>query len=249
LASLSAKPDFHLGVLYDPAAGFQNEDFLAVSNLPNTARPMALLDHCGSGHRIRFYLCHWTARFEQESEKWRSLSAQALGIAAYDFLHTEANPTEKRHVVILGDLNEEPYGLLETWLYASRDRQRARKPEHYTDQPIHRVRLYNCAWRLLGEQFPHPHRTLEYGREAAGTYYWRDKKTWHTFDQVIVSGTLLTGSPPLIEERSLRVGCGRDDIPDNFLGEDGLPCKFTWNAGIAKGLSDHLPVCGSIVLP
>jgi hypothetical protein len=142
LGGLYAKPVFHLGLLYDPAFGFESEDFLAVSNLPNSARPMAILDHSSRGSRIRFYACHWTARFEPDSEKWRSLSAHTLDTEAYTFMHTDDPVEETRHVFILGDLNEEPFGILENWLYASRDRRRSRGPAHYTDKPIRRVRLY-----------------------------------------------------------------------------------------------------------
>ncbi|MGO8745584.1 MAG: hypothetical protein ACLQNE_06305 [Thermoguttaceae bacterium] len=246
LGSLYAKPDFRLGLLYDPDAGFEDEDFLAASNLPDTVRPMAILDHCSPGNRIRFYACHWTARFVPQSEKWRALSAHALDTKAYEFLHIEPRIDEARHILILGDLNEEPFGIVEDWLYASRDHRRSRGPAHYTDKAIHRVRLYNCSWRLLGERLPHPYPAEE--REIAGSYYWRDERTWHTYDQVIVSGTLLNNVPPFLDEHTLRVACGQEDLPAHLLGPDGLPCKFDWNNGHPRGLSDHLPLCGSIVL-
>jgi hypothetical protein len=195
LPGLYVKPDFHLAILYDKKAGFVDEDFLAVSNIPNTSRPMAILGFYFSGHRIRFFTCHWTARFSDKSDKWRELTAHALNMSAYDFLHPNESLSEERHVVILGDLNEEPFGKdLENWLYTSRDRGRSKDREHYTDAAVKRVRLYNCSWRLLGERFPHPY--PDEGREATGSYYWRDEKTWHTFDQVIVTGSLLTTGPP-----------------------------------------------------
>jgi len=246
LASLYRDPDFHLGIIYDPEAGFKEADFLAVSYMPDTARPMATLDYVSPRERIRFYFCHWTARFRPDSEKWRQLAAQGLGGAVYDFLHSSSHPTERRHAVIVGDLNEEPFGILDDWLHTSRDRSRARSREHYTDRPIRRVRLYNCTWRLLGERFPHQGATAE--RETAGTYYWREERTWHSFDQVIVSGGLLRSTPPLLDEMSLRVACGRAEIPENLFHSDGLPCKFAWENGKPIGLSDHLPICGSIRL-
>ena len=207
---------------------------------------MAIIDHKSPGQRIRFYLCHWTARFRKQAEKWRIQSAQELGIAVYRFLHPEEQVEESRHVVILGDFNEEPFGLLETWLHACRERSRARGLEHYTDKSIQRARLYNCSWRLLGERFSHPLDAEE--RAAAGSYYWQNGKTWYTFDQVIVSGTLLSGSPPYLDERRLFVACGKKEVPDQLFGPDGHPCKFQWNKGAPVGVSDHLPICGSIVL-
>jgi hypothetical protein len=245
LGSLYTKPDFRLGIIYDPSTGFEGEDFLEVTNVPETARPMAILDHRSSGNRIRFYACHWTARTGNGGDKWRTLSAQALGMSAYGFLHPQET-AEARHVVILGDLNEEPFGLLEEWLYAFRDRTRATTPEHHTDQPIRRLRLYNCTWRMMGEQYANPCPTE--GRDVGGSHYWRDENRWHSYDQVIVSGTLLGGIPPFLDERELRVACGRNDLPDELLGADGLPQKFEWDNGNPRGLSDHLPICGRIVL-
>jgi hypothetical protein len=246
LASLYDRPDFHIALIYDPAAGFGGEDFLKVSNVPGSTRPMAVLNHRYGRHVIRFYVCHWTARFAEPSDKWRQLTAQHLNGASYEFLRSSDEPEEIRHVMILGDLNEEPYGTVETWLYAHRDRAASRRVEHYTDKSIRRLHLYNCSWRLLGEHIPHPQRGRE--REMAGSYYWRDTRTWHTFDQVIVSGSLLTDEPPYLDEVNLRVASGLGVLPNEFLADDGLPDKFEWKNGHPTGLSDHLPICGRIIL-
>ena len=92
------------------------------------------------------------------------------------------------------------------------------------------------------------HPATEPGREVAGTYYWREGRTWHTFDHVLVSGGLLGEKPPYLDERAIRVACTLVEYPEAFLGRDGLPHKFEWNDGSPVGLSDHLPVVGRIVL-
>ncbi|HYR77133.1 MAG TPA: hypothetical protein VEM96_14970 [Pyrinomonadaceae bacterium] len=246
IASLYEQADFHIALIYDPATGFEDEGFLKVSNVPGSTRPMAFINYRFGLHLIRFYVCHWTARFAEPSEKWRQLTAQHLNNQSYEFLRSSEQAAEIRHVMIVGDLNEEPFGMVEGWLYAHRDRAASRRREHYSDKSIRRVHLYNCAWRLLGEHLAHPQTHGE--REMAGSYYWRDEKTWHSFDHVIVSGSLLSEEPPYIDEANLRVASWPGVLPNEFLGTDGLPHKFEWRQGSPIGLSDHLPICGRIIL-
>jgi endonuclease/exonuclease/phosphatase family metal-dependent hydrolase len=159
----------------------------------------------------------------------------------YRFLHAERPPEEARHVVALGDLNEEPYGLLEQRLQASRDRAHARRREHYRDKDVERVRLYNRAWRFLGERLPHagaPPRD-----ETAGTHYWEKENRWGTPDHVIVDGSLLTEVTPFLDEAAVTVVA----TPTLFGGGE-MPRKFKWNNGKPTGVSDHLPISGRIVL-
>jgi hypothetical protein len=230
-----------IAVLYDPSAGFENPDCLPVRNAPPGTRPMASLEHDFAGNRIRFYACHWTARFEAESEDTRADTARQLNIQIYRFLHEDAGADEPRHVVILGDLNEEPYGLVERRLYASRDRRRARMRPHQSDAPLERIRLYNCSWRWLGERSPH---TGSLGTvETAGTYYWQRKNRWCAFDQVIVTGSLVNQTCPFLDEGQFEVA-----VTPEVLGGERRPRRFTWINQQPRGLSDHLPIRGCIVL-
>ncbi|HYT92495.1 MAG TPA: hypothetical protein VEL76_27515, partial [Gemmataceae bacterium] len=163
-----------------------------------------------------------------------------LNGVVYDFLRSELE-TERRHVLIVGDMNEEPFGLLEERFHASRDRASARRREHYTDQDTKRVRLYNCAWRWLGESGPHVGGTP--AGEVAGTYFWREKNCWRTLDHVLVNGTLLTDQFPYLDESRVEVVTG-----PFLLGTKGRPQKFEWNNGKPTGVSDHLPIRGRVVL-
>ena len=54
---------------------------------------------------------------------------------------------------------------------------------------------------------------------------------------------LLTDGFPCLDEGSLVVG----NI-NEALDSDGLPRKFKWRGGTPRGVSDHLPLWGSIVL-
>jgi hypothetical protein len=126
-------------------------------------------------------------------------------------------------------------------MFASRFRAKARQKEHYTDKDIKRLHLYNCSWRFLGERRPHGGSNSEV--ETAGTYYWNDKKRWYTFDQIIVSGGMLTEEAPFLDEGSLEI-C----VTPEVLGGESRPRKFTWENQQPRGVSDHLPIIGQIVV-
>jgi hypothetical protein len=226
--------------VYDSSTSFEVKSPFVVERVPRGTRPMAVIDHHSPGHCIRIFACHWTARFQESSKKVRSDLARDLNSEVYRFIYGETFQREARHVVILGDLNEEPFGMLEERIYASRDRSTARRRMHYSDREVERVRLYNCAWRFLGEREPH---SGIIGEEAAGTLYWEQKKSWHTFDHVIVTGSLLAETVPYLDEAHLRVASS-----SLILGEEGRPQKFRWNNGNPVGVSDHLPILGKIIL-
>jgi endonuclease/exonuclease/phosphatase family metal-dependent hydrolase len=202
---------------------------------------MAIVEYTRAGHRILFIFCHWTA-FGENSETYRERLADAASVRAYQFIN---DPKRKNipHVVVLGDLNTEPFDkVFLNRFHASRDRDRSRKRVHSSDHDVRRVRFYNPSWRLLGECHPHDPANLK--PQYAGTYYNSNDRAWHTYDQVLVTGGLLGVNPPYLEETSFSVtplpGC---------LGEGGKPEAFSWSNGVASGLSDHLPLTGSIIFP
>ncbi|MHC5540732.1 hypothetical protein ACYOEI_21135 [Singulisphaera rosea] len=143
-------------------------------------------------------------------------------------------------MVVLGDLNEEPTAeLFKSHLEGRRDRRSTRE-RHWRDDDVRRVRLYNLAWRYLGEQVLHGA-----GRPptdgAAGTWYDRERG-WMTLDPILVSGGLLGELPPYIDEANTRI------LPLPILQDErGLPCPFEPDR--SRGVSDHLPIVGQLVLP
>jgi hypothetical protein len=240
----SANGPFQIAAIFDRARGLASSDLLVPVDVPEPTRPMLTLDYRWPPHRLRIYLCHWTSRRgEEQSERVRRDVAQQLRKDAYRFLHDPDAGAERRHVAILGDLNEEPFdNLLKTELFASRDRWGALSPDHPTDLPVKRVRFYNASWRLLGERVAHP--APAGAHHAAGTFFWRRERAWFTYDQLLVTGSLLTDEPPFLDEASLSVASGA-----MFVGADGRPGPFEYNEGQSEGASDHLPVCGRFVIP
>lgn len=235
---VGAKSDFHVAVIYDPRRGFARPQAVGpATGVPIGTRLTATIDLVRKTNVIRVFACHWAARFKQSTDEWREQVATFLRANVFSFVHGErthghAYPQEiKRHALLLGDLNEEPFGGAVEKLHADRSRQRAADRLHPQDIQIQRARLYNCSWRFLGERAPHP--VPASGISVAGTYYWATEKAWRTFDQVIVSGSMLGHAAPYLDEASLTL-LGAPP----FTTPDGIP-----------SLSDHLPLVGNLVVP
>ncbi|HET6250382.1 MAG TPA: endonuclease/exonuclease/phosphatase family protein [Tepidisphaeraceae bacterium] len=240
LDSVPDNPDFHVAVLFPNDSAFQEVAPFVAFDVPETTRPMAVLDYVKNGEQIRFISAHWTAPFNTAGERYQEELATQLRGYIHDFVHSE-NTGNSRHVVLMGDFNAEPFQVLQHHFGATRSRARARSRRHYSDKAVRRIRLYNCGWRLLGENLPHS--PDAHARSVAGTAYWQRENTWHTWDQILVSGTLLTSKRPYLSEDSVKV------IADGILlNEEGLPQKFAWNDGNPIGVSDHLPTIGTIML-
>ncbi|MGC4115839.1 MAG: hypothetical protein QM765_14835 [Myxococcales bacterium] len=241
---LLAKSKANIALIFSRAVGFETVQQLVVPCVPRTSRPMAVLDYREPGHCIRFVACHWPPQMSPTEDEYRGDAAKHLARHAFDFLTTEEAGIE-RHLVVLGDLNEEPFGMLERKLHATRWRGRSLRARHWADAEVKRVHLYNCAWRLLGEQAPHAGKRNELRLDAAGTYFYDGDGTWHTFDQVIVSGSLLGEVAPYLDEASLGVHPGA-----LLQCKNHLPQHFEWDDAEGKGLgvSDHLPVLGQLTL-
>jgi endonuclease/exonuclease/phosphatase family metal-dependent hydrolase len=234
------RPSFQVAFLYDPNAGAAVEDMLVPIHVSEASRPMAILDYNMPEDTLRVYACHFTSQIgEKASERNRSEMARQLNRHVYEFLRAGEGRKPRRHVLILGDLNEEPFGMLEEDLFARRERRWVRTA-HAADAPIRRARLYNCGWRLLGERVAHPNPRVS--GQAAGTYYSDAENRWYTWDHVLVSGSLLTDQFPYLDEESVEVVSG-----PGLVGADGRPARFRFTNGQAKGLSDHLPVRGRLL--
>ena len=179
---------------------------------------------------------------DEQSEKTRIRLADHLAQHTYDYL--QVPPNGNRNIVIIGDLNDEPFSRSLDFLNTHRHHGRAQGPRHWTDDDAKRVHLYNATWRLLGEQFGHvgPSGLAGGINGAAGTYYWEAKRSWANLDHIIVSGGLLRPSRPYLNEEKTMI----ISLPE-FL-TNGFPKKFSEDSGKFSGVSDHLPLFGAIEL-
>jgi hypothetical protein len=128
--------------------------------------------------------------------------------------------------------------VFEQRLIGRRDRASSHD-RHWQDADVRRVRLYNAAWRYLGERTPHgPSAT---GESIAGTYF-RPPHEWRTYDHLLVSCGLLGPEPPYFDESQTGVFSAQV-----LLGAHGVPRPF--EAESTHGVSDHFPIVGRFVLP
>jgi len=220
---------------------------LIAEDVSEGTRPMcaAVLEEPSAG--VLFVACHWPAFDKPTSKESRRRCADTLRGGVYDFLFPRRPAATPRHVVVIGDLNAEPFDdLFELTLYASRDRDHARQRSHHTDGSVSRARLYNCGWRLLGERTPHG--LPESPERRVGTYYQASSRSWRTYDQVLVSGGLLTGQAPYLDEAALLV---RSDVVTWWKASrrssrtttvSGPGCPTTTHSPVESS-SDEIPSC------
>jgi endonuclease/exonuclease/phosphatase family metal-dependent hydrolase len=232
------KPTLQVAIIHRESSNLVElleRPFIRAQRAPKTTRPMAVLEIRVGAKRIQIICCHWTARIkEEDSEDVRYECAHTLGSYCYDFVKDSAN----NNVVIIGDLNEEPFERSLRALHAHRYRSRSLSKSHHTDEPVKRLHLYNLSWRHLGEQHPHKH-SIKSSKilGCAGTYYRSERREWHSFDQVIVSGGLLSNSKPFLDESDVLV------VSSGKFLKNGFPEKFSVNdSNVGLGLSDHLPL-------
>jgi endonuclease/exonuclease/phosphatase family metal-dependent hydrolase len=234
---------FQVAVIYRKGVGFSADlPLLPFEDLDvsEETRPMIPVQYTQAGQVIRFVACHWTSFDNARSRATRVRLADYLRGNTYEFLqpNTSGSPSN-RHIVILGDLNEEPTApVFEEHLVAARDHASGRQGAHWRDRNPRRVRLYNAAWRYLGEQVAYSGGTPTPG--LAGTCF-NDDLGWRTFDHLIVSGGLLSAPPPYLDEANTRVAATA-----GMRSPDGMirPFELVGNPGI----SDHLPILGRIIL-
>jgi endonuclease/exonuclease/phosphatase family metal-dependent hydrolase len=232
---------FQVAIFFRSGMGFSPEPPLIPTDREDVAegtRPMLPVHFIQQGHVIRFIACHWTA-FDT-SRVARERLADVLRRDTHAFLEPEVpKPGLARHAVVLGDLNEEPMSpIFEERLIGRRDRLSSHT-RHWRDEQARRIRLYNTSWRFLGEQVAHGTPAPHAGG-AAGTFF-QDPHNWRTFDHVFVSSGLLGTSPPYLDEAHTKVVA-----TPIMVDEDGLPRPF--EPGRPRGVSDHLPIVGRLVL-
>ncbi|HCG7114771.1 TPA: endonuclease/exonuclease/phosphatase family protein [Vibrio parahaemolyticus] len=161
------------------------------------------------------YTCHWASRLNGDSEKRRKKAASMVYADALEFI--EAG----HHVIIMGDFNDNPYDVsISEELSASRCHDAVKLyPKEY---------FYNPFWRTVvsGLQYNH-HNTSQTFRSGTLKYKEFAGTMWHSYDQIIVSGSLLSGSGWHLNENQTKV-----------IEEPSLLSDFESN----QSFLDHLPI-------
>lgn len=133
------------------------------------------------GSILHVIVSHWPSRQTLGArDPMRVIYGQTLRVTVNALLEAD----DEAQVVLMGDYNDEPFNdSVSVVLRASRDRDRSRSGTGV---------LFNPFWRHMAS-FEHD------GHEACsdqGTYYYKSGVVtrWHTFDQMIFSSSLVSGS-------------------------------------------------------
>jgi Endonuclease/Exonuclease/phosphatase family len=162
---------------------------------------------------LLLYAVHWPSRaFDHDGSKRR--------IAAQDLcrdIDWEIRRNPSCPVAVIGDFNDEPFDVsLASDLLAVRERMRVVEG---------RALLYNPFWRHLGES--HPNDGID-AVPGAGSYFFKREKSWHTFDQVMVSKGLLASSSWTLVESGSGIVVDFDHLREKF---DHRPIFVTFSRG------------------
>jgi len=144
------------------------------------------------GKSLHVLLSHWPSRLHMGANDSRRVLYAGQLRETVNALLTD-DPAAQ--IILMGDYNDEPFSeSMCVGLRASRDRARS---ESKADL------LYNPFWRHLSSYRRDPAHSCA----DEGTYYYHsgDTTRWHTFDQMMFSHGLLTGSDGLVlDEESTR---------------------------------------------
>lgn len=166
---------------------------------------------------FKLILCHWPSRATAESNIRRNKSATLLASTI------QSDYLEEYDVIIMGDFNDNPFdkSIYES-LQATRCHEMAIKhPDEW---------LYNPFWRESVSTTYHGSEHHESKRNSypSGTYRHKagEGAFWHTLDQILISGSLISTSNWQLNEKETKV------ISEKYFTE-----IFS-----NKSRIDHLPV-------
>lgn len=171
---------------------------------------------------FRVYLCHWSSRMQNSGNENRKLAAQHI----YDDIQSYFSEDGVKEVIIMGDFNDNPYDeSIMTILKASRCLDSVKTyPKDL---------LYNPFWKTVisSINYNHSNSNDEY---SSGSYKYKTKEgvIWHSFDQIIFSGSFLGESKWHLNEFNTLV------VDD---------CEFRMDFNSKNCPIDHMPVIAEIL--
>ncbi|WP_367107522.1 hypothetical protein [uncultured Psychrobacter sp.] len=172
--------------------------------------------------RIHLFLCHWPSRLNGEGEKRRKAAADIVYLSASELM------SENEDVILMGDFNDNPYdeSILHN-LKASRCHDTVRKyPNEF---------FYNPFWRSIVSDKKYNYLIKdEIFRSGSHRYKQFQGTIWHSYDQIMFSGSFLGSGSWHLNEQSTKVV---DEI--GFLNDFDN----------SKNLIDHLPIICELIKP
>lgn len=172
------------------------------------------------------YLCHWASRLNGGEDK-RKVSASIVYQSAIEYIKKDVD------VIILGDFNDNPYDhSLNINLQASRCHDAVRKfPKEY---------FYNPFWRSIVAENKFSHLDVSKQVYRSGSYKYRafQGTVWHSYDQAIVSGSLILGGSWCLNEHETNIVSTEELLNDYsnykcFIDHLPIICEITRTEGAA----------------
>lgn len=188
----------------------------------NTVKAAQLVEveNIDDSKTIYVYLCHWASRLNGDGEAKRIAAANMVYNSASEFMN------EGSDVIIMGDFNDNPYDeSLHHCLKASRCHDAVKKyPTEF---------FYNPFWRSIVSEYKYSHAGVK-NTYRSGSHKFKQflGTIWHSYDQIVVSGSFLSNGYWHLNEYRTQVMAPTEILThfeDNKHFIDHLPivCEIT----------------------
>ncbi|MCG3826846.1 endonuclease/exonuclease/phosphatase family protein [Photobacterium damselae] len=143
------------------------------------AAQMVEVENIDDSKQIYLYLCHWASRLNGDGHDKRVTAARMVYDSAIEYM--EAG----KDVIVMGDFNDNPYDeSLYRCLKANRCHDAVKKyPNEF---------FYNPFWRSVVSEYKYSHAGTQ-NTYRSGSHKFKQflGTIWHTYDQIVVSGSFL----------------------------------------------------------
>ncbi len=216
---------FDIAVIYnEEKLHLNHKHYLSKPLTGSTIKAAQIVEiiNLNDNRKIQLFLCHWASRLRGDGEKRRQSAATMVYSLAHNFMQ------DNEDVIVMGDFNDNPYdeSVLNN-LNATRCHDAVRKyPKEYFYNPFWRTVVSDKKYNYLSDKDIFRSGTHKY-KQFQGT-------VWHSFDQILFSGSFLGNGSWHLNEQNTKV-----------IDEIGFINDFENN----KKITDHLPVICEITRP
>lgn len=225
LTSDLGRSRFDIAVIYNSSKiKVSHQYYLTKAMTGSTVKAAQLveIDNLDDNSKIQLYLCHWASRIIGDGEKRRIAAANVVYSSAKELM------SEDQDVIVMGDFNDNPYD--ESILINLNSTRCHDSVRNYPKEIF-----YNPFWRSVVSDKKYDH-LVDNDTFRSGTHRYKQFQgtVWHSYDQIMFSGSFLGTGVWHLNEESTKV---IDDI------------GFINDFENSKCLVDHLPVMCEITRP
>ncbi|HFG2176232.1 TPA: endonuclease/exonuclease/phosphatase [Vibrio cholerae] len=173
---------FDMAVIYkNKKINVQLKSTLSKPFTGNTVKAAQLVEvkNIDDAKLIYIYLCHWASRLNGDGHDKRVTAAKMVYDSASEYME------EGKDVIVMSDFNDNPYDeSLYRCLRANRCHDAVKKyPNEF---------FYNPFWRNVVSEFKYSYAgTQDTYRSGSHKFKQFLGTIWHTYDQIVVSGSFL----------------------------------------------------------